>query len=475
MKIPNPFCYCNYSWEEHKVGTSTTSFFCSDCGAEYTKWMGRCPNCGSWNTLKESAKITKQKGGKNSSVSLGDIEKPEALTSISEEKEDRILTGIKEFDGVLGGGIVPGMVTLIGGEPGIGKSTLMLQISEWLGQQKHKILYVSGEESKHQIRLRSQRLGIQSENVYLLCATEVEGVIQEVSEFTPDMIVIDSVQSVSLSNLESSPGSISQLRECTQIFTKLAKQSGIPVFLIGHVTKEGFVAGPKIIEHMVDTVLYFEGESQNQYKILRATKNRFGSTNEIGVFEMTNIGLHEVSNPTALFLSEEENRLGIAVGCVLEGSRAFLTEVQALVSPASYGTSQRVAIGFDQKKLSMLLAVMEKHLMLNLRASDVFLNLAGGIKATDQSLDLAVMGAIISSLKDIPIPLKAVIIGEIGLSGEIRPVSQLEKRVKEAEKMGYEWIIIPSRSKIESKSKKIHRISHVHEFYAMLKQMGNIK
>jgi DNA repair protein RadA/Sms len=454
------------------VGTSSTTFFCTDCGAESTKWLGRCPNCGSWNTLKESEKVTRQKGGKSSSLPSVDIEKPEALTSISEEKEDRILTGINEFDGVLGGGIVPGMVTLIGGEPGIGKSTLMLQISEWLGQKKNKILYVSGEESKHQIRLRSQRLGIQSENVFLLCATEVENIIQEISQFTPDLIIIDSVQSVSFASLESSPGSVSQLRECTQIFTKLAKQSGIPVFLIGHVTKEGYVAGPKIIEHMVDTVLYFEGETQNQYKILRATKNRFGSTNEIGVFEMTNTGLQEIINPSSLFLSEEENRLGIAIGCVLEGSRAFLTEVQALVSPASYGTSQRVAIGFDQKKLSMLLAVLEKNLMLNLRASDVFLNLTGGIKATDQSLDLAVMGAILSSLKDIPIPMKSVLIGEVGLSGEIRPVSQIEKRVKEAEKMGYEWIVIPGKSKISVKSKKIHRISHIHEFYAMLKQMG---
>ncbi len=448
-----------------------TTFFCTDCGAESAKWLGRCPNCGSWNTLKESEKVTKSKSAKSSPLPISEDLKPEALTSVSEEKEDRILTGIHEFDGVLGGGIVPGMVTLIGGEPGIGKSTLMLQISEWLGLKKLKVLYVSGEESKHQIRLRSQRLGIQSDNVFLLCVTEVEHIIHEVAEFKPDLIVIDSVQSVSFASLESSPGSVSQLRECTQIFTKLAKQSGIPVFLIGHVTKEGYVAGPKIIEHMVDTVLYFEGETQNQYKILRATKNRFGSTNEIGVFEMTNTGLKEVTNPSSLFLSEEENRLGIAIGCVLEGSRAFLTEVQALVTPASYGTSQRVAIGFDQKKLAMLLAVMEKNLMLNLRASDVFLNLTGGIKATDQSLDLAVLGAVISSLKDIPIPMKSVLIGEVGLSGEIRPVSQIEKRVKEAEKMGYEWIIIPGKSKLEMKSKKLHRITHIHEFYALLKQM----
>jgi DNA repair protein RadA/Sms len=453
-----------------------TIFFCTDCGAESPKWLGRCPNCGSWNTLKETEKVTKAKSKQMTSLpTTTENVKPEALTSVSEAREDRILTGVSEFDGVLGGGIVPGMVTLIGGEPGIGKSTLMLQISEWLGQKKLKVLYVSGEESKHQIRLRSQRLGIQSENVFLLCATEVESIIHEISQFTPDMIVIDSVQSVSFASLESSPGSVSQLRECTQIFTKLAKQSGIPVFLIGHVTKEGYVAGPKIIEHMVDTVLYFEGENQNQYKILRATKNRFGSTNEIGVFEMTNTGLQEITNPTSLFLSEEENRLGISVGCVLEGSRAFLTEVQALVSPASYGTSQRVAIGFDQKKLAMLLAVLEKNLMLNLRASDVFLNLTGGIKATDQSLDLAVMGAVLSSLKDIPIPMKSVLIGEVGLSGEIRPVSQIEKRVKEAEKMGYEWIVIPGKSKIAVKSKKIHRITHIHEFYAMLKQMEEKK
>ena len=446
-------------------------FFCKECGSETSKWSGKCQACGAWNSLQESSRITgKKKSGKNLQglVNLEGLikAKPEVLKNIKVQSQSRIFSQINEFDGVLGGGIVPGMVVLIGGEPGIGKSTLLMQVSDKIALLGKKVLFISGEESKEQIKLRSIRLGCESENLYLFCTNEVEEIIQTITDFKPEMVVIDSIQSVYLGTIESVPGSVSQLRECTAIFSRIAKQNGIPFFLIGHVTKEGIVAGPRIIEHMVDTVLYFEGEVQKQFKILRATKNRFGSTNEIGLFEMLSSGLKEVIDPSQLFLSHNENNIGTAVGCMLEGSRVFLVEVQALVSPANYGTSQRVAIGYDHRKLAILLAVIEKNLSLNLRQNDVFLNFAGGIKVAEPALDLAVTAAILSSFKEMELQKNTIFLGEVGLSGEIRPVSQTEKRIKEATKLGFKNIIISEKTK--NRNIKAKRIDHIVQLLPML-------
>jgi DNA repair protein RadA/Sms len=438
-------------------------FFCSECGAETAKWSGKCPACGAWNSLKETSRITgKQKAGK---YQFKPSIKPEKLNDISVDKKPRISTSIGELDGTLGGGIVPGMVVLIGGEPGIGKSTLMMQVSDLIAKNG-TVLYVSGEESREQIKLRSKRLKCDADNLLLYCSTEVEQILNTISDLQPDLVIIDSIQSVYLESIESAPGSISQLRECTSLFTRIAKQKNIPIFLIGHVTKDGSVAGPKIIEHMVDTVLYFEGEMQNQFKILRATKNRFGSTNEIGIFEMQSSGLKEVKNPSQLFLKEDEHSSGSAVGCMLEGSRAFLVEVQALVSPASYGTSQRVALGFDHRKLALLLAVIEKNLSINLRNNDVFLNLAGGMRVMEPSLDLAIISAILSSAKEQPLPAKTVLLGEVGLNGEIRAVSQTDKRVKEALKLGYENIIVSARAR--NIKAQVTKLKHIRQLFSVL-------
>lgn len=438
-------------------------FFCSECGAESSKWSGKCPACGAWNTLRETTRVTGKK--KNERVRFEPSSRPEKLAEIKADVNKRISTTIGELDGALGGGIVSGMAVLIGGEPGIGKSTLMMQVADTLAAGR-KVLYVSGEESRQQIKMRSVRLGCKAAELFLYCENDVEHILNTIADSQPEFVVIDSIQSVYLNSLDSTPGSISQLRECTGLFTRIAKQKNIPVFLIGHVTKDGSVAGPKIIEHMVDTVLYFEGEMQNQYKILRATKNRFGSTNEIGIFEMFASGLKEVNNPSHLFLREDEASPGSAIGCLLEGSRAFLVEVQALVSPASYGTSQRVALGFDHRKLALLLAVIEKNLSINLRNNDVFLNLAGGMKVMEPALDLAIIAAILSSAKEMPLPANTVLLGEVGLNGEIRPVSQAEKRLKEALKLGYEHIIISARTRgVKSKATKI---KHIRQLFPVL-------
>ncbi len=443
-----------------------TTFFCRECGYETPKWSGRCPACESWDSFREAETLTGK--GNRKKKCYPDSHNSEKLQEINTEKEKRILTGILEFDGVLGGGIIKGMVCLIGGEPGIGKSTLMLQIAEKSAETGMKVLYVTGEESKQQIKYRSDRLGVSNGNLYLYCSNYAEQIIEVIHKDSPEMVIIDSIQSIASSEQSGVPGSLSQVKEATMLFTHYAKQHNIPFFIIGHVTKEGMVAGPKMIEHLVDTVLYFEGDSNNQLKILKATKNRFGSTNEIGVFEMCESGLHEIPDPSHLFVQEETLSAGAAIGCVLEGSRSFLIEVQALVTPAIYGNAQRIALGIDPRKLALLLAIIEKKLVLKVREKDIFVNLAGGLKVSDPALDLPFAAAIISSFEDKQLPIKTIFIGEIGLNGEIRSVSQIEKRVKEAVKLGYENIVIPKKNKFDVKKKKVIPVSYIQEIYPVL-------
>ncbi|MFO8145690.1 MAG: DNA repair protein RadA [Candidatus Syntrophosphaera sp.] len=442
-----------------------TRFFCTDCGYESSKWSGKCPACGSWGTMKEATRVI-GKQNKGGSPDLNNP-KPERIKDLEHQQTTRLPTNTKEFDLVIGGGIVSGMLVLIGGEPGIGKSTLMLQLSQWMGSQGKNVLYVTGEESREQVRLRSTRLKIDSENIWLLCTNDAEYTIQTMEEKRPDIAIVDSIQSISIPSLDSLPGSITQLRESCNRFLRCAKTLRIPIFMVGHVTKEGFVAGPKIIEHMVDTVLYFEGELRGQYKILRAVKNRFGSTNEIGIFEMTNLGLVEVPNPNHIFLSEEDEHIGTSIGCIMEGSRSFIVEVQTLATGSNYGTPQRVVVGLEQKKLAILLAILEKNLALYLRSSDVFIKLAGGIRSSDPGLDLAILAALISSLKDQPLPLKSVFIGEVGLNGEVRPVTQIDSRINEAIKLGYEKIFVSRHAKTKQRAKVV-KLGDVKELYSFL-------
>ncbi|MCB5271935.1 MAG: DNA repair protein RadA [Candidatus Cloacimonetes bacterium] len=442
-----------------------STFVCTDCGYEATKWSGKCPNCESWSTLKESKRFS----GKGSARAVGGaiLAKPERIVSIDAKEQARIATGNTELDLVLGGGIVTGMLILIGGEPGIGKSTLMLQLAEWLGKTGKKVLYCSGEESAAQIHMRSKRLKVTSENILLLCTNDTDHIIATIEDELPALAIVDSIQSISLSSIDSIPGSITQLRESTNRLLRCSKGLGVPIFMVGHVTKDGYVAGPKVLEHMVDTVLYFEGEMRNQYKILRAVKNRFGSTNEIGLFEMTNLGLVQVDNPNSVFLTNELAQIGTSIGCIIEGTRSFIVEVQSLATGSNYGTPQRVVVGLEQKKLAILLAILEKNLSLYLRSNDVFINLAGGIRSADPSLDLAILAAIISSLKDTPLPENSVFIGEVGLNGEVRPVSQLEARISEATKLGYENIFVSGFARLKS-TQKVRKIKDIKALYQAL-------
>lgn len=441
-----------------------TIFFCAECGHETSKWSGKCPACGSWGSLKEATRVL---GKQPKSGEVSHRAKTERIIDLKYNEVNRISTRVGELDQVIGGGIVSGMVVLIGGEPGIGKSTLMLQLAQWMGEAGKRSLYVSGEESPEQIRLRSKRLGVNSEHIFLLCTNDTEEALDAINEHTPDLVIIDSIQSISISSLDSIPGSITQLRESTNRLLRCAKTMNIPMFLVGHVTKEGFVAGPKILEHMVDTVLYFEGELRNQYKILRAVKNRFGSTNEIGLFEMSNLGLAQVTNPNNIFLSHEHQQIGTAIGCILEGSRSFIVEVQSLATASNYGTPQRVVVGLEQKKLAILLAILEKNLALYTRSSDVFINLTGGIRSADPSLDLAIIAALISSMKDKPLPEGSVFIGEVGLNGEIRPVAQLDNRIKEAIKLGYSNVFVSGYARTKAMP-KLHKVKDLKALFGLL-------
>ena len=424
-------------------------FFCSNCGAESPKWVGKCPACGEWNTFVEETVAAKPKksqgylpeGGKTHSIT------PVKISEVKSGEEQRIALPSRELNRVLGGGLVPGSIILIGGEPGIGKSTLVLQ--NVLRIRSRKVLYVSGEESAQQLKMRADRIcggNIQCE-CYIVCETSLESIFAGIRESNPDMVIIDSIQTIATDTLESSAGSVGQVRECAAQLLKFAKETHTPVILIGHINKEGAIAGPKVLEHIVDAVIQFEGDRHYMYRILRAIKNRFGSTSEIGIYEMNQSGLREVSNPSEMLLSQTDEELsGTAIGVTLEGIRPFLIEAQALVSTAAYGTAQRSVTGFDYKRMNMLRAVLEKRVGFKRAQKDVFLNIAGGIKVNDPALDMAVIAAIISSNVDIPIKRRVCVTGEVGLSGEIRQVTRLEQRITEAEKLGFEHIVVPANN-----------------------------
>ena len=424
------------------MAKTKTVYVCQQCGNDSPKWIGKCPSCGEWNTYVEEviAKETRQ------SIQLAGLEivkeKPVLISEVETTQEIRINTRSNELNRVLGGGLVPGSLVLIGGEPGIGKSTLVLQVV--LNMQGLKTLYISGEESVKQIKLRAERLNSQSAECLVLSETSLEQIFVHIKNTQPDLVIVDSIQTVSTETIESSPGSVSQVRECAAALLKFCKTSATPVLLIGHINKEGSIAGPKVLEHIVDTVLQFEGDQHYMYRILRPIKNRFGSTSELGIFEMRQDGLREVSNPSELLLSQNHEGLsGIAIASAVEGIRPFLIEVQALVSSAAYGTPQRSCTGFDLRRLNMLLAVLEKRAGFKLAQKDVFLNIAGGIKVNDPAIDLAVISAILSSNVDIAIEKQVCMAGEVGLSGEIRPINRLEQRIREAEKLGFKKMIIP--------------------------------
>ncbi|MDN3687876.1 DNA repair protein RadA [Cyclobacterium jeungdonense] len=421
-----------------------TAFFCQNCGVESSKWVGKCPSCGEWNTYVEEViqKEVNQKGSwQSGTVSPKKSNKPKRLNEIDYEAQTRLVTRDPELDRVLGGGIVPGSLVLIGGEPGIGKSTLMLQIALMLASTK--VLYVSGEESDNQIKMRSERMAYQSDNCFVLSETNTQQIFQQVELLKPELLIIDSIQTLHSQYVESAAGSVSQVRECTAELMKFAKQTGVPVFLIGHITKDGAIAGPKILEHMVDTVLQFEGDRHLSYRILRTSKNRFGSTNELGIYEMHASGLKAVTNPSEILMTQREEQLnGVAIGAMLEGNRPLLIEIQSLVSPATYGTPQRSSTGHDAKRLNMLLAVLEKRGGMRLGQQDVFLNVAGGLRVDDPGLDLSVCASLISSYEDSPIDPRICFAGEIGLGGEIRAVNRIESRIAEAAKMGFKKIML---------------------------------
>ena len=421
-----------------------TMFVCQECGAQSPRWSGKCTSCESWNSLvEENVSSVEQK--KRTSVYK---EEPMKLQDIAIDEQKRITTDILEFDRVLGGGIVPGSVTLIGGDPGIGKSTLSTQICCHLSEKEHTVLYVSGEESVKQAKLRAERLLSQkTDSLYIVNQVELDIIQEYIRKMKPDVVVIDSIQVVFQSDLGSTPGSVSQVRECSSILTQLAKSMGVAMFIVGHVTKEGMIAGPRVLEHIVDTVLYFEGERYSTYRILRAIKNRFGSTNEIGVFEMTQQGLKEITNPSAIFLAERPHTAsGSVVTAVMEGTRPFLVEIQGLVARSSYGVVRQKAQGFDANRLALLSAVLEKRLGLNLQDKDIFLNVVGGVKVMDPGCDLAVVMAIASAFLDKPVEHETAIVGEVGLSAEVRSVSQIAVRVNEVAKLGFKKCIIPANN-----------------------------
>ena len=452
------------------MAKTKTTFFCQNCGSQHAKWQGQCNSCREWNTLVEEVM---QKEEKTSWKSPGTATpkraaRPLRISEIETSKEERLNTNNNELNRVLGGGIVPGSLTLLGGEPGIGKSTLLLQISLHLN---FRTLYVSGEESQQQIKMRAERINPNAGNCYILTETKTQNIFQQIEKLEPEIVIIDSIQTLHSDYIESSPGSISQIRECTAELIKYAKETSVPVILIGHITKEGSIAGPKVLEHMVDTVLQFEGDRNHVYRILRAHKNRFGSTNELGIYEMQGNGLREVSNPSEILISKNEEDLsGTAIAATVEGMRPLMIEIQALVSSAVYGTPQRSATGYNSKRLNMLLAVLEKRAGFRLGAKDVFLNITGGISVDDPALDLAVVAAILSSNEDIAVPKDICFAAEVGLAGEVRPVTRVEQRIMEAEKLGFTHIMISSQSKIPKQNFNINiqKVSKIEDVVSFL-------
>lgn len=456
------------------MAKTKSAYFCQSCGYESAKWLGKCPSCNQWNTFVEevidkgSAKVPTW----SSATGTQRLNKPNKVEEIQSATEERTTTGDAELDRVLGGGLVAGSVILIGGEPGIGKSTLMLQLA--LNVSGRKILYVSGEESEQQIKMRAERItNTPKANCYILTETSTQNIFKQIEQLEPEIVIVDSIQTLHSAHIESTPGSVSQVRECTAELLRFAKETNTPVFLIGHITKDGAIAGPKILEHMVDTVLQFEGDRHHVYRILRSIKNRFGAAAELGIYAMQSNGLREVSNPSEILLSQRDEELsGITIGATLEGARPMLIETQALVSVSAYGTPQRSATGFDTKRMNMLLAVLEKRCGFRLSAKDVFLNIAGGIKVEDPAIDLAIMAAIISSHEDISIPSKICFAAEVGLSGEIRAVNRIEQRISEAEKLGFEKIFISSyntKGIVRDKFKiEIITVSKIEEVFGLL-------
>ncbi len=473
------------------MAKTRTAYFCQSCGHESAKWLGKCPSCSQWNTFVEEIV---EKGNvsvpdwKSNSSSTQRANKPAAIRDIIYSEENRLITPDKELNRVLGGGIVSGSIVLIGGEPGIGKSTLMLQVA--LNLPGLKVLYVSGEESEQQIKMRAERLVdvparsgskiTSSADTYILTETSTQNIFKQIEILEPDIVVVDSIQTMHSAHIDSSPGSVSQVRECTAELLRFAKESGTPVFLIGHITKDGMIAGPKILEHMVDTVLQFEGDRHHVYRILRAIKNRFGSASELGIYEMLGSGLREVSNPSEILLSQRDEQLsGITISVILEGLRPMLIETQALVSVSAYGTPQRSATGFDTKRMNMLLAVLEKRCGFKLSTQDVFMNIAGGLRVEDPAIDLSVVVAIISSHEDMHVGSKICFAAEVGLSGEIRAVNRIEQRIAEAEKLGFQKIFIskynlPAGKKVSDDPNwkkyriEIHTVAKVEEVFSAL-------
>lgn len=455
-----------------KMAKTKTTYFCQNCGAQSGKWIGKCPSCNEWNTYVEEV-VSKGDDAKIPGISTTTqrAAKPQLVNEISLSEQHRIKIYDQELSRVLGGGLVPGSLILFGGEPGIGKSTLMLQVA--LNMKNLKVLYISGEESEQQIRMRAERIGMNNPKCYILTETSTQNIFKQIEMLEPNLLIIDSIQTLHSAHIESSPGSVSQIRECTLEMMRYAKESGTAVFLIGHITKDGSLAGPKVLEHMVDTVLQFEGDRNHVYRLLRTTKNRFGSTNELGIYEMQGSGLREVTNPSEILISAREELVsGVAIAATMEGLRPMLIETQALVSSAAYGTPQRSSTGFDLRRLAMLLAVLEKRCGFRLGVKDVFLNIAGGIKVEDPAIDLALVCAVLSSNEDMPISPKVCFAGEVGLSGEIRPVNRVDQRIAEAQKLGFEHIFISKYNKkgldINSYSIKITLVGKIEEVFNLL-------
>lgn len=445
----------------------TTAFFCKECGYESAKWVGQCPACKEWNTMVEEPVAKKESSARKTGGVLKQTTRPVRLEEVSIHEQDRITTGYQELDRVLGSGIVAGSLVLVGGDPGIGKSTLLLQVCRNLAAAGHKVLYISGEESLKQIKLRANRIGTISGELLFLCETNLDDIENAIREVKPEIVIIDSIQTMFREDVSSAPGSVSQVRESTNILMQIAKGMGIAVFIVGHVTKEGVVAGPRVLEHMVDTVLYFEGERNASYRILRGVKNRFGSTNEIGVFEMQEKGLVEVENPSEYLLSgRPEEASGAVVACSIEGTRPILLEVQALVAQTNFGLPRRTAAGTDYNRVNLLMAVLEKRCHYEMSRYDAYVNIAGGVKMNEPAMDLAIILALVSSMKDKPVNPKTIIFGEVGLSGEVRAVSMAEQRVNEAIKLGFESCILPkvSLDKMKKTDKiRLYGVSNVRE------------